>query len=194
MELEFLESCGGLNQIMELEFLERRCGQSGTYLLLPRLEYSVSSLIELVSEGEQVYFRVSGRRLCKFLAPRAARFPYSPYSSRSSRCWRHRKPHPTLQRTNIQPRTMPSQSRPARITVHTQIQKVKLSEDRKTVQPPRKEPRLSVGMAATASAKAEEERARTMGEWRSGFSKFRYLGDDNGAISSYVHSQAGFSL
>lgn len=163
-------------------FSRRRCGQSGTYLLLPRLKYSVSSLTELVSEGEQVYFRASGRRLCKFLAPRAARSPHSPYSSRSSRCWRHRKLHPTLQRVNIQQQTMPSRSRPAPITVHTQIQKVKLSEDRKTVQPPRKEPRLNVGMEAIASAKAEEERARIMGEWRSGFSNFRFLGDDNGAI------------
>ena len=171
------------------------CWQSGTYLLLPHPKYSVSSITELVSEGEQVYFRFfSGRRLCRFLAPRAGRFPSSPYSSRSSRCPRHRKPHPTPQRTNIQPRIMPSRSPPVRVTVHTQIQKVKLSEDRKTVQSPRKEPRLGVGMKAIASAKAGEEHARTMGEWRSGFSKFRYVGDDNGAISSYVHSQAGFSL
>jgi hypothetical protein len=89
---------------------------------------------------------------------------------------------------------MPSRSRPARTTVHTRIQKVKLSENRKTVQPPRKAPRLNVGIEATASAKAGEERARIMGEWRSGFSEFRCLGDDNGAISSYVHSQARFSL
>ena len=71
---------------------------------------------------------------------------------------------------------------------------MKLSEGRKTVQPLRKEPRLNVGMEAIASAKAEEERARTMGEWRSGFSKFKFPGDDNGTISIYVHSQTGFSL